>query len=151
MIKVSFKKIRETGNKFRILLPKTDEMGKRSMIILYVKDQEKSSKFYEQILSKKPILNVPGMTEFELADNFLLGLMPEKSIGKILLDKTPAPESGNGIPRCELYLITADVEASHRKALSAGAKEISSPQARDWGDFVAYCCDPDGHVIACAK
>lgn len=72
--------------------------------ILYVEDQQKSTDFYSKIFRKKTDLNVPGMTEFQLTENFKLGLMPNTGIAKILQEHTPYPESGNGIPRCELYL-----------------------------------------------
>lgn len=73
-------------------------------IILYVADQVKSTTFYKIILQRSPVLEVPGMTSFELSENVKLGLMPEAGIAKILLSKAPDPEIGNGIPRCELYI-----------------------------------------------
>ena len=121
------------------------------MIILYVADQERSKQFYETILSKKPLLHVPGMTEFQISDDFLLGLMPENGIAKILGNKTQHPEKGNGIPRCELYLIVEAPQAALQMALDAGAKKISDTELRSWGDTVAYCSDPDGHIIAFAR
>lgn len=97
------------------------------------------------------MLDVDGMTEFMLADNCKLGLMPEQGIAKILQDKTPNPQSGNGIPRCELYLNIDNIEEYFQRALAAGAKEISGIQLRDWGDTVGYAADPDGHILAFAK
>ncbi|MGV8165608.1 MAG: DUF554 family protein, partial [Alkaliphilus sp.] len=44
------------------------------------------------------------MTEFELGRDFLLGLMPEEGIRKIIGDALPHPKEGSGIPRAELYL-----------------------------------------------
>lgn len=126
-------------------------MAKLPIIILYVSDQERSKSFYETILKKQPLLHVPGMTEFQLNESILLGLMPENGIVKILGDKTPHPGKGNGIPRCELYLPVNDPQDFLRIAVKAGAKEISPPELRTWGDTVAYCSDPDGHVIAFAK
>ena len=120
-------------------------------IILYVKDQQRSTDFYAAVLEMQPHLNVPGMTEFMLAGNLKLGLMPEAGIAKILLDKTPHPSLGNGIPRCELYIYAEHIEEVFRLAKKAGAKEISSIQQRDWGDTVGYLSDPDGHILAFAK
>lgn len=120
-------------------------------IILYVADQQKSRDFYSAILQKNPALDVQGMTEFILADNLKLGLMPENGIAKILLDKTPHPKTGNGIPRCELYLIADNIEEIFTIAKESGAKEISKIQDRDWGDSVGYVADFDGHIIAFAK
>lgn len=126
-------------------------MKKLPMIILYVKDQNKSKIFYEKILEKTPALDVHGMTEFKLTEDFKLGLMPEKGIAKILTPSTPHPEIGNGIPRCELYLFVDNPKEALKRAVEAGAKEISKEEARDWGDVVAYCSDPDGHIIAFAR
>ena len=42
--------------------------------IIYVKDQQKSKCFYENLLQISPSLNIPGMTEFKLADNVKLGI-----------------------------------------------------------------------------
>ena len=119
--------------------------------ILYVADQERSKIFYERILQISAVLHVPGMTEFMLSDNCKLGLMPESGIVKILEDKTPHPASGNGIPRCELYLYTKDIQVIYQRLVNSGAKEISPVIARDWGDKVCYFSDPDGHVIAIAQ
>ncbi|MDP1725688.1 MAG: lactoylglutathione lyase [Bacteroidota bacterium] len=119
--------------------------------ILYVANQNKSRDFYKTILQLEPILDVPGMCEFQLNDLCKLGLMPETGIVKILGNKIPYPQTGNGIPRCELYLKTGDVSAAYQRALSAGAKSISEPAYRDWGDEVAYVADKDGHVVAFVK
>lgn len=119
--------------------------------ILYVADQELSRNFYKSVLGKDPVLDVPGMTEFLLSENCKLGLMSNKGIAKILGNKTPHPETGNGIPRNELYLYAEDVNKMYSNAIIAGAKEISPVSDRDWGDSVGYLADPDGHIIAFAK
>ena len=120
-------------------------------IILYVADQQKSRDFYSKIFQKQPDLDVSGMTEFTLKNSLTLGLMPENGIAKILLNKTPHPKTGNGIPRCELYIFTDNIEEAYTIALKAGAKEISKIQDRDWNHTVGYLADPDGHIIAFAK
>ena len=119
--------------------------------ILYVENQENSCEFYQKIFRRKADLNVSGMTEFNLADNCKLGLMPNKGIVKILRDKTPHPESGNGIPRCELYFYVENIELEFENAIKSGAKLISEILNRDWGDRVCYFSDLDGHIIAFAE
>jgi len=119
--------------------------------ILYVNDQEASTDFYSKLFRQNPDLNVPGMTEFKLAENCKLGLMPNKGIAKILSGKTPHPEQGNGIPRCELYLYVDNITLEADNAIEIGAKLISPVEDRDWGDKVCYFADPDGHIIAFAK
>lgn len=129
----------------------TQENFPKDMIILYVADQQRSCSFYKAILGKEPILDVPGMTEFELNEKTLLGLMPEAGIQKILGDKTPLASSGNGIPRCELYISVSDVSKAFYNLKSNGGKSISPSEMREWGHFAAYGADPDGHIIAFAQ
>ena len=119
--------------------------------ILYVIDQQKSTDFYTKLFRINPDLNVPGMTEFKLSENCKLGLMPNKGIAKILSDKTPHPDQGNGIPRCELYFYVDYIELEFHNAMKIGAKLISPIEDRDWGDSVCYFTDLDGHIIAFAQ
>ncbi len=103
------------------------------------------------MLERAPRLDVTGMTEFELLDGAVLGLMPEAGIKRLLGDALPDPASATGVPRAELYLLVDDPQAWHDRALSAGATELSAPSARDWGHVAGYLLDPDGHVIAFAR
>ncbi len=116
--------------------------------ILYVSDQAQSTDFYTKTLSQVPILNVPGMTEFKLAENCILGLMPSNAIKKLLGDSIKHPEDAAGIPRAELYLRVSDPEKSFNIAIEAGGKLLSPFQERNWGSKVGYFSDPDGHIIA---
>ena len=77
--------------------------------------------------------------------------MPNKGIAKILGDKIPHPEYGNGIPRCELYLFVDDIQLEFDNAMKIGAKLVSPVMEREWGDKVCYFSDPDGHIIAFAE
>lgn len=119
--------------------------------ILYVSDQQESCGFYKKVLGVEPVLNVEGMTEFELSGGTKLGLMPNKGIAKILGTKVPEPSTGFGIPRCELYLYVDDPAKYMQHALDAGAAEVSPLEPRAWGDRAGYLADPDGHIIAFAQ
>lgn len=120
-------------------------------IILYVRDQERSRIFYEAVLAMAPRLHVPGMTEFELGDGCVLGLMPAAGIKRLLGEKLPDLDRGDGIPRAELYLLVDDPAAYHQRALAHGALELSGLEERNWGDRAAYSLDQDGHVLAFAE
>ena len=121
------------------------------MQILFVSNQERSRIFYEHILSSKPVLDVPGMTEFKLAENVSLGIMTEKGILEILDNGIPDPNSASGIPRNELYLIVEDPVRKLDFLSKIGGKIISEVKLRSWGDMVGYGLDPDGHLIAFAS
>lgn len=125
-------------------------MINRSHFVFYVRDQEAATAFYRRALDREPTLHVPGMTEFELCANAVLGLMPEAGITR-LLGPDVDPSRAAGVPRAELYLMVTDPAAFHQRALSAGGRELSAPAPRDWGHEAAYCADLDGHVIAFAK
>ena len=123
----------------------------RTQFILYVKDQARSTAFYVHVLACQPSLNVPGMTEFNLAENSILGLMPETGIKRLLGDRLPDPVLGAGIPRSEIYLLVEQPLAYHQRAIEAGAVELSGLELHDWGHRAAYSLDPDGHVLAFAE
>jgi len=117
-------------------------------IILFVSDPERSRTFYAAVLGRPPSLHVPGMTEFRLPGNAVLGLMTERGIRTLL-----GPELALGPPgsaRSEIYLRTPDAPTLHQRALDAGAHELSARCERSWGECVSYVRDPDGHILALA-
>lgn len=119
--------------------------------ILYVSDQSRSAKFYEFVLGLRPRLDVPGMTEFELRNGTILGLMPEAGIQRLLGEAISDPKKASGIPRAELYIVAENPEVFHERALESGGRELSPLALRSWGHWAAYSSDPDGHVLAFAK
>lgn len=121
------------------------------MFIIYVEDQERSKVFYQSVIGIKPKLDVPGMTEFDLAENTSLGIMPGEGIVNILENKIQNPSSIKDIPRCELYLYVDKVDECYDRAISSGGHGISKGKTRNWGDYVAYCTDFDGNIIAFAR
>mgnify|MGYP001590139644 CR=1 FL=1 len=122
----------------------------KAHFILYVADQNRAARFYEAVLGRKPRLDVPGMTEFELSADAVLGLMPAAGIKRLLGERLPDPERASA-PRAELYLLVEDPGASHQRALEHGAAELSALSPRNWGHEAAYSLDLDGHVLAFAK
>jgi len=91
------------------------------------------------------------MTEFHLANNVVLGLMPEEGIVRILDNKIPNPKEANGVPRSEIYLFVDEPDKYYIRAVEAGGTGISKTELRNWGDHAAYCSDIDGHILAFAK
>ena len=127
------------------------ELSESVIFILYVKDQDKSREFYRKILCKNPVLDVPGMSEFELTGNSRLGLISERGIKTILGESVPNPENGNGIPRCEIYLYVSDPEEYLKRGVEAGAVLVSEVKLRELCEQAGYMADQDGHIIAFAR
>lgn len=125
-------------------------MLRRAHFILYVQDQNASRDFYARALGRPASLHVPGMTEFELTNGAVFGIMPESGIAR-LLGPTVNPSTMRGAGRAELYLVVDDAAAHHARAIAAGARELSPLLARDWGHRAAYSLDADGHVLAFAE
>jgi len=117
--------------------------------IFYVDDQTVSAAFYAAVLDLRPILDVPGITEFRLREGSILALMPLDSARRLVGDE-PFASPGRA-PRAEIYLVVDDPEAYHRRALDHGAREVNPMQLRSWGHRAAYSLDLDGHVLAFAE
>lgn len=47
----------------------------------------------------------------------------------------------------EIALVTSDVPAAHRRAVAAGASELSAPALKPWGQTVSYVRCPDGTLV----
>ncbi len=122
-----------------------------SHYILYVLNQEESSMFYKNVLDLEPVLDVSGMTEFQLSSHCKLGLMPYAGINRLLGADCTSPGEASNNPNSELYLIVDSPYDYHQRSLNFGAIELSPVQKRDWGHMVGYSKDIDGHIIAFAK
>jgi uncharacterized protein len=120
-----------------------------SHFILYVTDQARSAQFYAAVLGVPPRLDVPGMTEFDLGPGCVLGLMPLTGVTRLF--NRPQPKAAEGDLRTEVYLLVADPQELHARAIQAGACELSPYSLRDWGHYAAYSVDFDGNVLAFAR
>jgi catechol 2,3-dioxygenase-like lactoylglutathione lyase family enzyme len=126
-------------------------MISKSHFILYVQDQIKSSEFYSKLLNQKPALNVPGMTEFKLADNSVLGLMPAAGINKLLNNDYKAHTSLTNSIKAEVYLMVDSVEEYCDRAKLLNVPILKNLAEMDWGHRVIYFKDPDNYVLALAE
>lgn len=126
-----------------------DTLIETSYFILYVSDQQRSTDFYETVLGTVPRTTVPGMTEFELGSNCILGLMPLSSVSRLF--NRPESKGNDQNLRAEIYMLVEDPQSFHKRAIAAGAHELSACALRDWGHQVAYSVDFDGNVIAFAQ
>jgi uncharacterized glyoxalase superfamily protein PhnB len=114
--------------------------------IRYVADQLVARNFYRRVLAMRPVLDVPGMTEFDLG-GAALGLMPAADMTHLLAGRI---RTGDQAQRCELYLRRADAEAALARAADSGGTLLDALRDRPWGERVGYVLDPDGHVLALA-
>ena len=120
-------------------------------VVLYVKDVSATLTFYEQAfgLSRRFFNDDHGKAygeletgaarlafySFELANEHL-------KQGVVVAPPDKAPLG------FEIALVTPDVPALYARALKAGATVVSAPEAKPWGQTVAYLRDKDGHLVA---
>ena len=118
--------------------------------ILAVADLSKSHEFYTQAFGWKLRVDAPVYKEFLLPNGRGIGLYQRESFAH---NTGQLPEQiGSGkISATELYFHVPDLAAAMEKLTKAGARKLSDPAPRDWGDEVAYFADPDGNVIAIAR
>lgn len=114
--------------------------------ILYVANQNKSRDFYEKFLNRNPSLDVPGMTEFDLSEQHVLGIMPQHNIKKLLGGEFLDISNEQGL-KAELYFRMGDPETAMKRAIECGATYLSPLTDRDWGMKAGYVMDPDGYII----
>jgi predicted enzyme related to lactoylglutathione lyase len=120
------------------------------LIILAVSDLHRSALFYEHAFGWTRTVDAGVYHEYILANGMRLGLYQRESfaVNTGLLPDLAGPGSITG---SELYLRVDDIQQIARRLNEAGARILSSPAPRDWGDEVGYFADPDGNVIAIAR
>lgn len=123
----------------------------QSMTLLYVANQARSREFYSALFTLTPVLDVESISEFIINDTMKIGILDERWIGELIGDSMPKPASGSGIPRVELYLFVENPTEMYDKAISLGATAVSPVSMRNWGQYVGYVADLDGHILAFAK
>jgi uncharacterized glyoxalase superfamily protein PhnB len=120
-------------------------------VVLYVKDVPATLKFYEEAfgLARRFYNDDHGKAYGELETGAarlafysleLAGEHAKQGIAVATADKAPLG--------FEIALVTSDVPALYARALKAGATAVSAPEAKPWGQTVAYLRDKDGHLVA---
>jgi len=123
----------------------------KTYFIIYVKNFDKSKIFYELLFNKKPIIDEPGMAEFELPGGAALGIMPDSSLEKLFGEDFKIEKNRKTLPQTELYFLVENALLLHNKAIQLGATEIRTFSKMDWGHKVAYSINHDGHILAFAE
>ncbi len=105
------------------------------IFVLFVRDPERSRRFYEAALGLEPRLVADGYCELTCG-SAVVGLLHERAARP--LAGVPA---GTGV-RAELYLRVGDLDLAVRRLVAAGARCTSPLADRDWGDRAAYFKTP---------
>lgn len=116
---------------------------KMRYVILYVGDQEKSKRFYKDILGL-PVRGEHGTyIEFETGST-ILAINTRESVKEIT--GLPIPEK-NSSQTFELGFVVDDVKGTIEFLRKQDVQILVEPIEKPWGQVVAYVADPDGHYI----
>src|SRR5258708_1696978 len=119
-------------------------------VILCVKDVAASLAFYEQAfgLSKRFFHDDNGKAYGELETGATRLAFASLELAKLNLKQEVVAASLDKAPLgVEIALVTPDVPALFARALKAGATAVSQPEAKPWGQTVAYVRDNAGHLV----
>lgn len=116
--------------------------------IIYVPNVSTSLAFFEKAFGfSRRFLHASGMYgELETGETTLAFAAHDLGAMNFPSGHVAAHESAQPLG-IEVAFVTAEVEQAHKQALSAGAIELSAPQAKPWGQVVSYVRCPDGTLV----
>jgi lactoylglutathione lyase len=120
--------------------------------ILYVSDVAASLAFYETALGqRRRFVHESGQyAELDTGETALAfaahGLAAANVPGVYRPERRSGPQ-----PAFEVCFVTDDVQGAFDRAVAAGAREVTAPQTKPWGQHVAYVRDPDGNLVEIAS
>jgi catechol 2,3-dioxygenase-like lactoylglutathione lyase family enzyme len=120
--------------------------------ILYVSDVASSLEFYERALGqKRRFLHESGQyAELDTGETALAFAAHELAAANVPGIYRPEESPGTR-PVFEVCFVTRDVQGAFDRAIAEGAKPVTPPQTKPWGQAVAYVRDPDGNLVEIAS
>jgi predicted lactoylglutathione lyase len=116
-----------------------------TLVTLGVADVERAAAFYEALGWRRSSASVEGEVAFIATSGPVLSL---DGLGDLARDAgLSAERSGFAGVSLAINLESADeVDRAYGEWLAAGGSSPREPYAADWGGYIAYVADPDGHV-----
>jgi uncharacterized protein len=112
-----------------------------SMITLGVEDLARANAYYEALGWRRAAESQEGVTFFQLLGQ-ALALYPLSAMEADLRRRLGPP---GAVTLAQNLGSREAVGRLFAQAVSAGATALRSPYETDWGGYVAYVADPDGH------
>ena len=104
--------------------------------IIFTTDMESLAAFYQNGLE---------LGEFERSPGHI-GMR----VGPVYLGFDQVDEVPSGGP-VTLWFTVDDIETTYKRLLGMGAKDISPPERKPWGGFLAAVYDPEGNMIGLSQ
>ncbi|WP_189061361.1 VOC family protein [Longimycelium tulufanense] len=116
-----------------------------SLVTLGISDVGRAERFYRALGWDVRAAADDGLRVFDTAGPWL-ALYP---VGSLAADADVPPPSGSGFRGLTLAVNVAtpsEVDEALRTAAEAGGTVVRAAERAEWGGYVGYFADPDGHV-----
>jgi uncharacterized glyoxalase superfamily protein PhnB len=116
-------------------------------VILYVPSVEDAVWFYEHAfgLSRRFVHESGAYAELRTGDT-TLAFASEELASTHGFEFAPT-RTDSAPPSVEVAFITDDVQSSYTAALKAGARSVTPPEKKPWGQTVSYVRDNNGYLV----
>ncbi|MDQ3698397.1 MAG: VOC family protein [Gemmatimonadota bacterium] len=115
-----------------------------SFVTLGVRDLERSTRFYRDVLRLPQLATPPEVSFFELGRTWL-SLYPRD----LLAADAGVPDEGSGFAGFSLahnVRSEADADALLAEVAAGGGRIVKPAQRAEWGGYSGYFADPDGFL-----
>jgi lactoylglutathione lyase len=116
--------------------------------ILYVPDVAASLQFFERAFGLKSRFLHESGTYGELDTGATTLAFAAHELGDTNFPGGHVQAHSSAMPLgMEIALVTTNVPEAHGKAIASGARELTPPATKPWGQVVSYVRSPDGCLI----
>lgn len=126
-------------------------MNKLGNVIYYVENVEKTMAFFEKAFGLKRMFIDPTGHYGQLETGPTALGFASLELAKQNLPQGFQRISSKELPGCEISFTAKDVHRSLALAVKSGAELIASPEAKPWGQTIAYVRDFNGILIEIAS
>jgi predicted lactoylglutathione lyase len=117
-----------------------------SLVTLGVTDLERSTAFYAALGWQRSPVSVEGTVAFMQGSTIVLSLYGRDDLAADAGVSMPVTDHAAPISLAVNVPSEAAVDAALATAASAGGRVVRSGYHTDWGGYVGYAADPDGHL-----
>jgi uncharacterized protein len=120
--------------------------AKLSLVTLGVADVERATAFYRALGWELSNASVPGEVSFFKTTGGILALFGHDALAAdAAVEPVPAP-AFRGVSLAVNVGGRDEVDSALDAAVAAGARLVKAPGPTDWGGYLGYFADPDGHL-----
>jgi len=134
-------------DRFRLRLDRQDPYLSLHFIMIFVRNQERSLRFYRDQLGFRVMVD----HQFENGIRWIEVAPPDGSANLALAQIHSDPESEKLLGRdTNIYFLSEDVVAKYNEWNSRGVRFLFPPKVPEWGGFFTRFEDPDGNSFGLA-